>query len=121
MIHQFTNTRDVEMVARLVLAGDRYGRDGCLTADSPMIEFYSVMEEYDGGNQWLREMCGLDRDLYFITRYNLDTFLFGYGGSPAPVEVGLLLDGGVPDFTLTAQECRDAACHLFYQLGWMPR
>ena len=119
MIYPFTNTRGVEMIARLVLAGDRYGRDGCLTADSPMIEFYSI-SEYDG-NPWLREMYGMDRGLYFISRYSIDTFLFGYGNSPAPVEVGVRLDGGDTRYSLTARECRDAVCHLFYQLGRMPR
>lgn len=115
MIHNFTTERGIDMVARLVLAGDRYGRDGCLTADSPMVEFYSISEH--DGNPWLREMHALDRGLYFISRYNLDTFLFGYGRSPAPVEVGMMLDGGDPTSTLTARECRDVAANLFMQFA----
>lgn len=120
MIYNFTTERGTDMVARLVLEDGRYGRDGCLIADSPMVEFYSVTE-HKFNNTWLREMYGLDRGLYFISRYNLDTFLFGYCRSPAPVEVGVLLDGGDTRYSLTARECRDAACHLFYQLGGMPR
>jgi hypothetical protein len=114
MIHQITTKRGIDMVARLVLKGDRYGRDGCLTADSPMIEFYMNTEHEH--NPWLAEMYDLEHDLYFISRYNLNTFLFGFMGDP-PLDHGLCLEGSARQFDLEAGECRYVAAYLFMQLA----
>lgn len=114
MIHNFVTERGINMVARLVLEGERYGRDGCLFADRPMVEFYKVSEHKN--NPWLAEMYGMEHDLYFISRYDLDTFLFGFMGNSA-LDRGLCLDGAYRDFDLTEHECRQVAAHLFMQLA----
>lgn len=115
MIYAFTTERGIDMVARLVFEGDKYGRDGCLISDQAMIEFYRVC----GGtkhNLWLSEMYGLEHDLYFISRYNLDTFLFGFMGN-SPLDRGLCLEGSARQYDLTGQECRQVAAHLFMYLA----
>ena len=69
MIYAFTTERGINMVARLVLEGGWYGRDGCLIADKPMVEFYKVVDG-TSHNAWLVKMYDLDRGLYFISRYD---------------------------------------------------
>lgn len=115
MIYNFATERGINMVARLVLEGERYGREGCLIADKPMIEFYKVCEG-TRHNPWLAEMYELEHDLYFISRYNLDTFLFGFMGS-SPLDRGLCLEGSARQYDLEAGECRQVAAHLFMQLA----
>jgi hypothetical protein len=70
---------------RIVRAGDRYGRDNCLTydkEDQPMVEFYI-------GD-------------YFVSRYYVATILGtdGYGSG----EGGLILDGGDINGTTVSEE-----------------
>jgi len=114
MIYKFTNTNGIPMVARLVAPDDNYGNEGCLIADKCMIEFY--METEYKHNQWLKEMCDLDHHLYFISRYHLDTFLFGYNGASS-LERGLCLDGAAREYDLTDQECRLVVANLFMRLA----
>ena len=70
---------------RIVRAGDRYGRDNCLTydKDEPLVEFYI-------GD-------------YFVSRYYVATILGtdGYGSG----EGGLILDGG--DIERTTVKTKD--------------
>ena len=70
---------------RIVRAGDRYGRDFCLThdKDEPLVEFYI-------GD-------------YFVSRYYVATILGtdGYGSG----EGGLILDGG--DIERTTVKAKD--------------
>ena len=69
---------------RIVRAGDRYGRDNCLTydKDEPLVEFYI-------GD-------------YFVSRYYVATILgtdrYGSG------EGGLILDGGDVNRTTVSEE-----------------
>lgn len=69
---------------RIVRAGDRYGRDNCLTydKDEPLVEFYI-------GD-------------YFVSRYYVATILgtdrYGSG------EGGLILDGGDVNNTTVSEE-----------------
>lgn len=114
MIHNFVTERGINMVARLVPTDGPYGRDGCLIADRPMVEFYKVSEHKN--NLWLAEMYELEHDLYFISRYDLDTFLFGFMGS-SPLDRGLCLEGSARQYDLEAGECRQVAAHLFMQLA----
>lgn len=116
MIYNFATERGINMVARLVLDDDdNYGRDGCLTADKPMVEFYKVCDGTEH-NPWLAEMYGLEHDLYFISRYDLDTFLFGCRGA-SPLDRGVCLEGSARHYDLTDQECRQVAAHFFMQLA----
>lgn len=84
--------------ARLVMRGDRYGRDGVLThdGDEPMIEFYDARYQHapDYGQ--------------FVSRYNFS----GYQGGCRDgwENSGLDLQGGVASWTLTA-EAKVAAGH----------
>lgn len=119
MIHNFTTERGIDMVARLVLDDDNYGRDGCLTAGKPMIEFYKVCDGTKH-NPWLAEMYELEHDLYFISRYDLDTFLFGCRGA-SPLDRGLCLEGSTRQYDLTDRECREVAAHLFHKSCWRAR
>lgn len=114
MIYSFATRRGTDMVARLVLEDGRYGRDGCLIADKPMVEFYMKTEHEH--NPWLAEMYELEHDLYLISRYNLDTFLFGFMGD-SPLDRGLCLEGSARQYDLTERECQHVAAHLFMQLA----
>lgn len=115
MIYAFTTERGINMVARLVLENDNYGRDGCLIADKPMVEFYKVCEGTKH-NPWLAQMYELEHDLYFISRYHLDTFLFGYSSGNSSLDRGLCLEGSARQYDLTERECRQVAANLFMQL-----
>lgn len=77
----------------IVRAGDRYGRDNCLTydKDEPLVEFYI-------GD-------------YFVSRYYVATILGtdGYGSG----EGGLILDGGdIKRTTVNAQDMDTVRSHL---------
>jgi len=86
----------VPMFARLVEAGERYGKDGCLVYDGdgafpvngPLVEFYD--ERYDF-EKWL------GRPGQFISRYYLSTL----GESEPHLTRGLCLDGGVDDWAIS--------------------
>lgn len=76
--HKVVARNGVPFYAKLINAGDTYGRNDCLTHDSaPMIEFYDA--RYD----------------QFVSRYYVSTLI--------PVIAsghGLTLDGGVSDWVL---------------------
>ena len=74
---------------RIVNAGDKYGRNDCLTNDKqPLVEFYD--SRYDQADFMGRGQ--------FVSRYYVDTIVRGeYPG-------GLSLDGGIPEWTVSADE-----------------
>lgn len=114
MIYEFTTEHGIKMVARLVLENERYGLDGCLQTDKPMVEFY--METEHEHNPWIKKLYDLEHNLYFISRYFLDTFLFGYSNDSC-LSRGLCLDGSERQYDLTTQECRQVAANLFLRLA----
>lgn len=113
MIFHFTNSPGYQMVARLVRVGERYGNNGCLTADDPLIEFYEVSDH--NHNDWLKKMYSLDHNLYLINNYNLDTFLFGWSLDGGAMRRGICLDGSQPRYNLTAGECQAVVANLFME------
>ena len=83
---------------RLVLKGDSYGREGCLThdKDEPFVEFYDG--DYDF-SPWL----GIKGQ--FITRYNFDTLLEAH-------DYGIDLYGGHPKWQINELD-------LWYLKRWL--
>ena len=71
---------------RVLNKGDKYGRDFCLThtKDEPLVEFYD--------NRYPHTQFG-----QFVSRYYVETILERDTG-------GLCLDGGVPDWTVSADD-----------------
>jgi len=71
---------------RIVNTGDKYGRDFCLThtKDEPLVEFYDTRYPHTQSGQ-------------FVSRYYIDTILDGS-------DCGLCLDGGVPSWTVSAED-----------------
>ena len=76
---------------RIVNKGDKYGLDNCLTheGDKPLVEFYDTRYPHTEFGQ-------------FVSRYYVETILNddGYG----PKDCGLILHGGVPEWTLSAKD-----------------
>lgn len=74
---------------RVVQTGDKYGRNDCLTNDqAPMVEFYDArynQSDWMGRGQ-------------FVSRYYVDTIMDGTYPN------GLSLDGGIPEWTVSADE-----------------
>ena len=71
---------------RVVNIGDKYGLNDCLVNNkAPIVEFYDS-----------RFTKGADRG-QFVSRYYVSTILDGS-------DCGLCLDGGVPDWTVSAQD-----------------
>ena len=74
---------------RVVQTGDKYGRNDCLTNDqAPMVEFYD--SRYNQSDWMGRGQ--------FVSRYYVDTIM----GDTYPN--GLWLDGGIPEWTVSADE-----------------
>ena len=74
---------------RVVQTGDRYGRNDCLTNDqAPMVEFYD--SRYNQSDWMGRGQ--------FVSRYYVDTIMDGTYAN------GLALDGGIPEWTVSADE-----------------
>lgn len=73
---------------RIVSKGDKYGRDFCLTheGDKPMVEFYDARYPHTEFGQ-------------FVSRYYVETIL-GDGNE----KCGLSLDGGIPEWTVSASD-----------------
>lgn len=73
---------------RIVNKGEKYGRDFCLThdGDKPMVEFYDARYPHTEFGQ-------------FVSRYYVETIL-GDGNK----KTGLNLDGGVPEWTVSAED-----------------
>ena len=76
---------------RIVNKGDKYGRDFCLThnEDKPLVEFYDARYPHTEFGQ-------------FVSRYYVETILGddGYGSKAG----GLSLDGGIPEWTVSASD-----------------
>ncbi len=75
---------------KLVLPGDEYGRDGCLTneRDEPLVEFYDA--KYEDSDRF-------DPLGQFISRYRVGTLL---GDQWGPRDCALSLWGSEPAWTL---------------------
>lgn len=114
MIYEFKTYKGAQMYARLVFRGARYGREGKLTPESPMIEFYtaSVSDE----EPWLSEIYGIQMNLSFVSRYYLDTFTIDQGHA-TPVTNGVCLDGSLPQFDLSRDDCAKVAGALLNGLA----
>lgn len=88
----FVNDDGIEFNIHVVFEGDRYGRDDCLLHDKkdPFIEFYDARYDFDKHGQ-------------FVTRYLLSSLM----KSRDKLErAGLLLDGGIPNWKLSASNMR---------------
>lgn len=71
---------------RVVNTGDKYGLNDCLVNNkTPIVEFYDSRFTKGGARG------------QFVSRYYVDTILDGS-------DCGLCLDGGVPDWTVSAQD-----------------
>lgn len=81
---------------RVVLAGDKYGRDDCLTHDSAeaLVEFYDATQDPDRFG---------DRG-QFITRYYCSTIVDSTGG--------LNLYGGVPSWQMSDEQMKRVRAYL---------
>lgn len=90
------NDDDRVFVVRIVREGDRYGLNDCLTHDDPrpMIEFYDAT--------YIGDKFG-PRGQFTGGRYFVETLDERYDSA-----VDLALDGGIPVWSLTAQNVRDA-------------
>lgn len=103
MILEFDNGVGRPMVARILLPGDAYGRDGCLTwemdGDRVGIEFYDAVH---------RDNPHFPVFGQFVSRYNLSTLTgedgFGHGDAHVTGQLGLDLHGGVPEWEITGSK-----------------
>jgi hypothetical protein len=82
MLHTFTNGHGVPMLARLVLPGEGYGLEFKLKSEAEMVEFYD--------QRYPHTMLG-----QFVTRYDVPTMREHTGA--------LCLDGGTPEWSITAE------------------
>ena len=83
---------------RVVFTGDKYGRNDCLVNDkAPMVEFYDTRFDQ---NDWMGRG-------QFVSRYYVDTIMDGNYPN------GLSLDGGIPEWTVNADEMRCIQRFLF--------
>lgn len=75
-----------KFTVRLVSKGDRYGLDHCLAhdKDEPLVEFYDARYPFTEFGQ-------------FVARYDISTILDGD-------DAGINLDGGVPEWTISADD-----------------
>ena len=93
---------------RVVMQGDRYGRDDCLIHEDmqPMVEWYdgaASVDKFGPRGQ-------------FVSRYFLTT-LAGVGPCSSPLTGPLALDGGVAVWRVSAQNVRDAVCFAIMELA----
>jgi hypothetical protein len=76
---------------RVINKGEKYGLNFCLThnQDKPLVEFYDARYPHTEYGQ-------------FVSRYYVETILGddGYG----PKSGGLSLDGGIPEWTVSAKD-----------------
>jgi hypothetical protein len=72
---------------RVVPRGHSYGLSGSLTAEASMVEFYDARFPHTELGQ-------------FVSRYYVETFMGHHGA--------LVLDGGVPEWTMTADQVEAA-------------
>lgn len=89
---------------RAVFCGMRYGLDDCLRHDgAPMIEFYDATQSADK----------FGARGQFVTRYYAETLAERgrYTTLSGANAYGLMLDGGVPEWVLTAANVREALAY----------
>lgn len=93
-----TNDKGRKFNVRIVRKGDKYGLNDCLTyeKEDPAVEFYD--DTYTG------KAVTFERG-QFVSRYYLSTLLMGSGH---PMESGINLNGGVPEWTVTAENVQAA-------------
>ena len=83
---------------RIVRKGDKYGRDDCLTNEGePLVEFYDSRFDKHG--------CWMGRG-QFVSRYYVSTILGGEYPN------GLSLDGGIPEWTVSAEDMAAVQTYL---------
>ena len=77
---------------RVINKGDKYGLDFCLThnEDKPLVEFYDSRYPHTEFGQ-------------FVSRYYVDTIL-GKEGYHGRSEGGLCLHGGIPEWSVSAED-----------------
>jgi hypothetical protein len=97
-----TAKNGIEFTAQLIRAGDSYGRNNCLKAESDKLNKYSgklpiMIEFYDSRYPFDKDKTN-DKVLgQFIGRYYADTLL-----SNNKINTGLDLHGGIPEWSLDA-------------------
>ena len=102
------NDNGLKFNVRIVLKGDKFGRNDCLTHEDndPLIEFYDDRYPHTQHGQ-------------FVARYGIDVLLgldVWIGHKIGLSERGLDLDGGIDDWSLDANACIQVTRHLeFYQ------
>ena len=86
---------------RIVRIGDSYGLDDCLTnsENDPLVEFYDKRYPH---TQWGQ----------FVTRYRSSTLTDSEGLGYGIKDTGLILDGGIPDWWITAENSNQVLDHL---------
>lgn len=109
---EFDNGKGRPMVARILSPGDAYGLNGCLPWQQEPnlvgeggligIEFYDATNRADPRSSVLGQ---------FISRYYLETLTgedgLGHGDAHATGQLGLNLDGGVPEWEITGPKISD--------------
>lgn len=85
---------------RLVFSGDSYGRDDCLlhTEEEALVEFYDSRHK------------GFGERGQFVSRYYAKTLL------KREYPQGLQLDGGVPEWAISARGMRDVRTWIFNEI-----
>lgn len=88
-------SRGIPFNVRIVQQGDNYGLNNCLTHESkePLVEFYDQRYPHTEFGQ-------------FVSRYNITTLL------KRENNLGLDLDGGIPDWKIDAKEMNDVITWL---------
>ena len=101
------NEHGRSFVVTVVVEGESYGLNDCLTHDKPdpLVEFYDTKHTADG---WSHGQ--------FASRYYLTTLLGldSWGGGPAH---GINLHGGVECWSINAEQKREALTDVIRQLG----
>ena len=84
--------RDIPFNVRIVFPGEMYGKDNSIKNDGgPLVEFYDARHAFDKAPNG--RVLG-----QFISRYDLETML-----DAAKEEIGISLDGGIPEWTINAE------------------
>lgn len=89
----FTAAHGVPFTVRVVLLGDRYGLNNCLThekEEDPLVEFYDARYPHTEHGQ-------------FVSRYYASTLCEGRSRLE---RVGLCLDGGIPAWSVDSFSMR---------------
>ena len=101
------NDHGRSFIVAVVVEGESYGLNGCLTHDKPdpLVEFYDTRYQ---SPHWKHGQ--------FASRYYLTTLLGldSWGGGPAH---GINLHGGVECWSINAEQKREALTAVIRQLG----